>query len=172
MKPPHESKEDRFRRLAEARVNKIQDLLRLLGNLSWTGCYAYSSDQVEQIFSFLQTELENAKDRFIQARKQERNAFSLRDSQEPTEERKDPGLVLPLPDGTSLRAVGYPSDSYPSINIYWDNGVNDPTEVLCFVEYNPEKQGCERVCIGAYCSDKEDTIYYAPYQSAERTTDE
>ena len=34
MTAPRESKEARFRRLAEARVNKIISMLRLLGNLS------------------------------------------------------------------------------------------------------------------------------------------
>lgn len=46
MMKQKESKEDRFRRLAEARVNKILQLFRLLGNLSWTGTYAYTRDQV------------------------------------------------------------------------------------------------------------------------------
>ena len=50
MRPSRETKEEKFRRLAEARVNKILHLLRLLGNLSWTGTYAYTREQVEQIF--------------------------------------------------------------------------------------------------------------------------
>ena len=40
MKPHKETREERFRRLAEARVNKLLQLFRLLGNLSWTGTYA------------------------------------------------------------------------------------------------------------------------------------
>ena len=51
MTAPRESKEARFRRLAEARVNKIISMLRLLGNLSWKGTYDYSNEQVEQIYS-------------------------------------------------------------------------------------------------------------------------
>lgn len=65
MKPPKESKDDRFRRLAEARVNKILHLFRLLGNLSGTANYRYSRDQVEQIFTTLQLELVRAKVRFL-----------------------------------------------------------------------------------------------------------
>ncbi len=42
MSQYRESREDKFRRLAEARVNKILHLYRLLGNLSWTGTYAYT----------------------------------------------------------------------------------------------------------------------------------
>ena len=47
MRPPKETKEERFIRLAEARVNKILSMMRLLGNLSSTGFYQYSCDQVE-----------------------------------------------------------------------------------------------------------------------------
>ena len=66
MRPSRETKEERFRRLAEARVNKILHLLRLLGNLSWTGTYAYTREQVEQIFTPLQSELITVKMRFLQ----------------------------------------------------------------------------------------------------------
>ena len=41
-----ESKEERFRRLAEARVNKIIPMIRLLGNLSNTGIYVVPSPTV------------------------------------------------------------------------------------------------------------------------------
>lgn len=37
-----ESKIDRFRRVAEARVNKIIKMIRLLGNCSGTSVYAYT----------------------------------------------------------------------------------------------------------------------------------
>ena len=37
-----ESKIDRFRRVAEARANKIIKMIRLLGNCSETGVYAYT----------------------------------------------------------------------------------------------------------------------------------
>lgn len=66
MKPPKESEDERFRRLAEARVNKILDLFRLLGNLSGTANYAYSKVQVEQIFTTLQLTLVKTKMRFLQ----------------------------------------------------------------------------------------------------------
>ena len=81
-------------------------------------------------------------------------------------------LAIPLPDGSYLRAVGYPDFDYPCINIYWDNGINEPTEPLCFAEFNPDKKGNQRVCIGAYRADKEDTIYYGPYFTVERNNDE
>lgn len=52
-----ESKEDRFCRVAEARVNKIIKMMRLLGNCSNNAVYAFSPEQVEQIFETLQFEL-------------------------------------------------------------------------------------------------------------------
>ena len=46
-----ESKADRFRRVAEARVNKIIKVIRLLGNCSGTSVYAYTDAQVAYLFS-------------------------------------------------------------------------------------------------------------------------
>ena len=59
-----ESKIDRFRRVAEARVNKIIKMIRLLRNCSGTSVYAYTDAQVAYIFSALQSELDKAKRRF------------------------------------------------------------------------------------------------------------
>jgi len=173
MRPLNESKEDRFCRLAEARVNKILHLFRLLGNLSWEGNYDYTRAQVEQIFTTLQQELEKTKTRFLQRPKVGKKRFSLSNPVEvepPIVKEDNPSFVIPLPDGTYLRAVGYPNYGDPCINIYWDNGINVPSEQLSFVEFNPEKEGAMRVCIGVYRSDEEDTVYYAPYVAAERTT--
>jgi hypothetical protein len=170
-----ESKEDRFHRLAEARVNKIIPMIRLLGNLSNTGIYSYSRHQVEQIFTALQLELVKAKIRFLQPQGKRNKRFSLSEPYDLNEMRATedhPAFVIPLPDGTYLRAVGFPNEDYPAINIYWDNGTNAPTEILCFAEFNQEKQGDMRVCIGAYCSDEEDTTYYEPYMAERNVTDD
>ena len=77
MSPPKETKEEKFIRLAEARVNKILSMMRLLGNLSSTGFYQYSRDQVEQIFTALQLELIKDKMRFLQPHREKRKRFSL-----------------------------------------------------------------------------------------------
>ena len=175
MMKQKESKEDRFRRLAEARVNKILQLFRLLGNLSWTGTYAYTRDQVEQIFTTLQWELTQTKRRFLQAQKHSKKRFSLGEpyqTEDPIFKEDNPAFVIPLPDGSYLRAVGFSNTDYPCINIFWDNGINQPTETLCFAEFNPEKDGNQRVCIGVYCAEEEDTQYYGPYFTAERNQDE
>lgn len=61
-----ETKEARFRRVAEARVNKLIRMLRLLGNCFGTNTYAYDDDAVEQIFTELQVELDRARERFAE----------------------------------------------------------------------------------------------------------
>lgn len=170
-----ESKEERFCRLAEARVNKIIPMIRLLGNLSNTGIYSYSRHQVEKIFTALQLELVKAKMRFLQPQGKRNKRFSLSEPYDLNEMRATedhPVFVIPLPDGTYLRAVGFPNEDHPAINIYWDNGTNAPTEILCFAEFNQEKQGDMRVCIGAYRSDEEDTTYYEPYMAERNVTDD
>ena len=174
MRPPKETKEEKFIRLAEARVNKILSMIRLLGNLSSTSFYQYSRDQVEQIFTALQLELIKNKMRFLQPHREKRKRFSLSEPfavKEPAL-KDQPTIAIPLPDGSYLRAVGYPNDSYPSITIYWDAQENPSSDGICFVEFNPDKEGVHQVCIGAYCAEEEDTKYYAPYITAERNSDE
>ena len=174
MRPANETKSERFCRLAEARVNKIIAMMRLLGNLCVTGFYEYDRDQVEQIFTALQLELIKNKMRFLQTDREKRKRFSL---SEPYEIRKpeptdQPCLAIPLPDGTYLRAVGYPKDSFAAINIYWDNGEIPSSDPICFAEYNPDKPDKHRLYIGAYCHDSDETTYYQPYVAAERDTED
>ena len=72
-----ETRSIRFKRLAEARVNKIIKMVRLLGNLSVTTIYAYEPDQIVQIFTAIQDELNKARSRFYEAGKQNRKRFTL-----------------------------------------------------------------------------------------------
>lgn len=60
-----ESKRERFVRIAEARTNKILDMMRLLGNCSSKANYEYTKDDVNQIFTVLERELKNTKNRFL-----------------------------------------------------------------------------------------------------------
>lgn len=60
-----ETKRERFVRLAEARTNKILEMMRLLGNCSNTATYEYTEDDIKQIFSVLEKELKNTKNRFL-----------------------------------------------------------------------------------------------------------
>ena len=105
-----ESKSDRFCRVAEARVNKIIKMVRLLGTCSGIA-YAYSPAQVQQIFGTLQTELDRVKRRFTKPAKKK---FSLSDKADTSEYQE---IVLPLPDGTYLKAVAITDENFPAINM-------------------------------------------------------
>lgn len=60
----NETKRDKFLRLAEARTNKIIDMIQLLGNCSNTSQYEYSQKDVDKIFKAIQTELDEARKRY------------------------------------------------------------------------------------------------------------
>ena len=53
----NESKENKFKRIAEARVNKILEQISILRNCSNTQVYDYSESQVNKIFKALDEEL-------------------------------------------------------------------------------------------------------------------
>ncbi len=61
----NESKRDRFVRIAEARTNKIIEMMRLLGNCSSKSNYEYSEEDVKQIFNALEKELKVTKNKFL-----------------------------------------------------------------------------------------------------------
>lgn len=50
MAKEQETKRERFVRLAEARTNKIIDMLQLLGNCSNSSAYDYTQQDVDKIF--------------------------------------------------------------------------------------------------------------------------
>lgn len=60
-----ETKRDRFVRLAEARTNKILEMMRLLGNCSSKTNYEYTDEDVKKIFGALEKELKNTKNKFL-----------------------------------------------------------------------------------------------------------
>lgn len=164
-----ESKSDRFHRVAEARVNKLIKMLRLLGNCSMSNVYVYDEDQVEQIFNMLQIELDQARQRYSDKRKRKR--FSLSDTQKSAADiLSHPHITLKLPNGQRLRAVAYAQDEYPAINVYLlKDDLSE--ELICFTEFNQERTpGCE-ICIGTYQSGGDEPQYYASYEE-ERNQDE
>lgn len=57
-------KRDNFVRLAEARTNKILDMVRLLGNLSNTANYSYTKEDVNKIFNTIEKELADTRRKF------------------------------------------------------------------------------------------------------------
>ena len=97
-----EPKDERFIRLAEARVNKIIKMVRLLVIYPAPQTIPTPDSQVEQIYDALQTELDKSRKRFTAA-KTGKKRFSLSDSYEPdTPQERYPTIVLALPDGTYL----------------------------------------------------------------------
>ena len=58
------TKHDKFKELAEKRVNNALKNIQLIGNLSNTNNYEYSSDDVSKIFKTLKEEIQTAEARF------------------------------------------------------------------------------------------------------------
>ena len=68
---PNENKSDKFIRIAERRTNKILSDISLLGNLSNRLNYKYTTEQTDQIFSAIETQLQAVKEKFYSKEKQE-----------------------------------------------------------------------------------------------------
>lgn len=128
----------------------------------------YDDSAVEQIFSTLQIELDKARVRYTAEGGRSKKHFSLSENYA-LDTISYPHITMPLPDGTSLRAVAYAEDTYPAINLYLLQD-GQPEELICFAEYNIGQEANRELCIGVYSSDEDDTKYYEPYQ-AERNTD-
>ncbi|MFU0833941.1 MAG: Aspartyl-phosphate phosphatase Spo0E family protein [Oscillospiraceae bacterium] len=60
-----ETKREKFVRIAEARTNKILEMMRLLGNCSSKANYEYTEEDVKKIFNALEKELKNTKNKFL-----------------------------------------------------------------------------------------------------------
>lgn len=72
-----ETKREKFVRLAEARTNKIIDMIQLLGNCSNQSQYEYSQKDVNKIFNAIQAELDEAKKRYSKQDSQKSSKFTL-----------------------------------------------------------------------------------------------
>ena len=72
-----ETKREKFVRLAEARTNKIIDLLQLLGNCSNASAYDYTQQDVEKIFSAIETGVREAKKKFSKIESKKSTRFTL-----------------------------------------------------------------------------------------------
>lgn len=70
-----QTKNERFKRIASARTNKILEQIRLLGNCSNKNNYAYTDEDVKKIFSAIDSELKATKARF--AGSKEKGKFEL-----------------------------------------------------------------------------------------------
>ena len=72
-----ETKREKFVRIAEARTNKIINMIQLLGNCSNQSLYEYSQKDVNKIFNTIQTELDEAKKRSSKQDSQKGSKFTL-----------------------------------------------------------------------------------------------
>ena len=61
---PKETKEQKFTRLAESRVNTILERLTILGQLSDKKNYEYTDAQVSKIFRAIESEVKATKSKF------------------------------------------------------------------------------------------------------------
>jgi uncharacterized protein with HEPN domain len=72
-----ETKRQRFVRIAEARTNKIIDMIHLLGNCSNTSAYEYTSIDIDKIFSAIESELKETRKKFSSIVSKKGSRFTL-----------------------------------------------------------------------------------------------
>lgn len=72
-----ETKREKFVRLAEARTNKIIDMIQLLGNCSNANVYDYTQQDVDKIFGAIESELREAKKMFNKVEAKNSSRFTL-----------------------------------------------------------------------------------------------
>lgn len=71
-------KEDRFNKVAAARVNRIIDTLRLLGNCANRNNYEYTPQDVEQMFDAINEAVKECQKNFALSPKQEKTPFAFK----------------------------------------------------------------------------------------------
>jgi hypothetical protein len=62
--PKNEDKRDRFKRLAQARTNRVLKTLKILGNCAEKSRYEYVKEDVERVFAAVDRRLNKTKARF------------------------------------------------------------------------------------------------------------
>ena len=69
----------KFIRLAEKRINKVAKQLQLIGNLSNKTNYAYADDEVEKMFTYIDSCVQSARERFKSTSTGPETVFTLED---------------------------------------------------------------------------------------------
>jgi len=72
----NETKEEKFKRLADRRVNNALDKIRLIGNLA-SSQYAFTSDQVDKIVQSLKATIADVEDKFHKQLDKKKTKFEL-----------------------------------------------------------------------------------------------
>lgn len=76
--PANESKEDKFKRLAANRVDKIMGYFESLSKLS-SSAYSYTDEQIEKMFDALQAKLDESRSKFDKNKTSTKKHFSFDD---------------------------------------------------------------------------------------------
>lgn len=74
-----ETKNERFKRLAESRANVIIQKIRLIGNLSNRRNYDYSKKEVDELFRAIESELKKTKKLFEIEMEKKETSFKFSD---------------------------------------------------------------------------------------------
>ena len=74
-------------------------------------------------------------------------------------------IEMELPDGSTLIAEPNNDANYPGIQISLKRaGADDSAETMCFVEYNPEQEKGEELCVCVYKQNQDEPKYYTNYR--------
>lgn len=71
-------KQQKFIEIAEKRVSRLLNEIRLIGNLSNTNNYEYTRDDVAKIFAAIESEVKTSRKRFDVALSSDEKKFKLR----------------------------------------------------------------------------------------------
>lgn len=77
-----ETKAEKFVRLGEYRINKALDAISRIENLANRSAYDYTPEQVEAMFSVLESKTAEVKAKFTAVKAKENTAFSFGDKAE------------------------------------------------------------------------------------------
>lgn len=157
-----ESKDESFARIATARVNKISDMIRRLGNCSTVSNYLFTEEQVNKIFEYLQNEINKARRRFDCALHKS-EWFRLEEEETPKECLS---LELELPNGGTMRVRAIDDEDFPAMKVeVFENG---QWCVVSETEYNAENESPMNIGVCIYENGYEDSVDYIPYKNYQR----
>jgi len=81
-----ESRHDKFRRLAQPRVEKVLNDLRVLGNLASKSRYEYTQEEVDRMFESIDARLQEVKTKFGRKQAEEKESFEFGQAPDPAHE--------------------------------------------------------------------------------------
>ena len=84
------------------------------------------------------------------------------EKEEPVTIPEPAACEMALPSGIRLRASVHSDSDYPSMSITLID-VDGKQELVCFVEHNPEKESGRELCVGVYCAEEDEPVYYDSY---------